>query len=106
SLSAGISEVIEVMMAKQKERRYNDVEELLDDLKAVLDGEAPLRAHKRFDVSELEQLEKGDAIEEQEQEKSYQEDSVMRYRVVIIILGAAVAVSVLVIFLLLLKLAH
>jgi len=35
SLSAGASEVIEVMMAKRKENRYDSAEELLTDLQAV-----------------------------------------------------------------------
>jgi len=99
SLSAGISEVIEVMMAKQKEDRYNNVEELLTDLEAVREGQPPLRAHKRFDVSVLEQLEDGDVIEDQE--RLYKEEAVARYRIAILILSAVVAVSFLVIFLLL-----
>ena len=99
SLSAGISEVIEVMMAKRKEDRYNNVEELLTDLDAVREGQPPLRAHKRFDVSVLEQLEDGDVIEDQE--SLYKEEAVARYRIAILILSAVVAVSFLVIFLLL-----
>src|SRR4030042_1048914 len=42
SLSAGTSEVIEVMMAKRKQDRYISAEELLVDLDAVSRGEAPL----------------------------------------------------------------
>ena len=63
SLSAGVSEVIEVMMAKNKKDRYSSVEELLVDLKAVRDGESPIRAHQRFDVAMLEQLEDGKPLE-------------------------------------------
>jgi serine/threonine-protein kinase len=99
SLSAGISEVIEVMMAKHKEDRYSSVEELLTDLEAVRNGQAPLRAHKRFDVSALEQLERGEIIEAEQ--KAYNEDAVARYRIATLILGAAVAISFLVIALLL-----
>ena len=101
SLSAGISEVIEVMMAKKKEDRYNNVDELLSDLEAVRSGQPPLRAHKRFDVSELEQLEKGDAIESDE--NVYQEKTVMHYRMAILILSAVAAVALLTIVFLLLK---
>ena len=47
SLSGGISEVIEIMMAKKKEDRYKNVEELLLDLEALQNGQPPLRARKR-----------------------------------------------------------
>ena len=63
SLSAGVSEVIEVMMAKNKTDRYSNVQELLVDLEAVRNGQPPIRAHKRFDISMLEQLEQGKALE-------------------------------------------
>jgi serine/threonine-protein kinase len=98
-LSAGISEVIEVMMAKRKGDRYNNVEELLTDLEAVRDGQPPLRAHKRFDVSALEQLETGEAIEDKE--KLYEEDTISHYRIATLALGAAVVILLLVIVLLL-----
>ncbi len=98
-LSTGISEVIEVMMAKRKGDRYNNVEELLTDLEAVRDGQPPLRAHKRFDVSALEQLETGEAIEDKE--KLYEEDTISHYRIATLALGAAVVILLLVIVLLL-----
>jgi len=98
SLSAGISEVIEVMMAKRKEERYNNAEELLADLEAVRDGQSPLRAHKRFDVSMLEQLEKGEEVPSKE--RLYRKEAIAHYRIVILILGAVTAVSILIIFLL------
>jgi serine/threonine-protein kinase len=101
SLSAGISEVIEVMMAKRKEDRYNNVDELLTDLEAVRNGRPPLRAHKRFDVSVLEQLGKGDAVEAEE--KLYKEDTVAHYRIATLVLGAVVATLVLVIIFLLVR---
>ena len=105
SLSAGISEVIEVMMAKRKEDRYNNVEELLTDLEAVRNGQPPLRAHKRFDVSMLEQLENGDAI--QSEEELYRKRAAARYRITILILSAAAAglslIIILLIFLLILR---
>ena len=66
ALSAGVSEVIEIMMAKKKEDRYNDVEELLTDLNALRQGQTPLQAHKRFDVTILKQLEDGDVVEKEE----------------------------------------
>jgi serine/threonine-protein kinase len=99
SLSAGISEVIEVMMAKNKENRYSDCEELLEDLEAVRAGQAPHRARTRFDVSALQQLSDGEVLEEDEQQ--YSNEAVTRYKILVIGMGAALAVSVLVIILLL-----
>jgi len=99
SLSAGISEVIEVMMAKNKEKRYSDCEELLEDLEAVRAGQAPHRARIRFDVSALQQLSDGEVLEEDEEQ--YSGEAVTRYKILVIGLGAALAVSVLVIILLL-----
>jgi len=98
SLSAGASEVIEVMMAKRKENRYDSADELLADLQAVRDGQAPMRAHTRFDISVLEQLEQGEDIEQGE--NVYEQQKIARYRTALVILGAAVVVLGLIIMLL------
>jgi len=96
TLSAGVSEVIEIMMAKRKENRYNDIEELLTDLEALRQGQPPLQAHRRFDVSMLKQLEKGDAVEK---EVGYKEETVAQYRMAILILSTIVAVFFVIILL-------
>jgi len=96
-LSAGVSEVIEIMMAKKKENRYNDIEELLVDLNALREGQTPLQAHKRFDVSILQQLENGDVIEKEE---VYKEEAVAQYRMAILILSIVVVVSFVIILIL------
>ena len=102
SLSAGISEVIEVMMAKNRDDRYANVQELLVDLNAVRNGESPLRARKKFQVASLSQLQEGKKIVTAEpQEKEYGEDSIIRYRIIILGLGAFSAVLIVVIFFLL-----
>ncbi len=100
SLSAGVSEVIEIMMAKHKENRYKNVEELLTDLEALRDGRPPLRAHKRIDVSQFAQLEKGSAVEAKEE--VYESQTIANYRVAILILSTVAVVSILIIILLLL----
>jgi serine/threonine-protein kinase len=91
SLSAGVSEVVEVMMAKRKEDRYDNADGLLEDLDALRDGQAPLRAHKRFDISELEYLEEGDSIDLEP--KAYRDETVARYQIAILVLGAIAAIS-------------
>jgi len=95
SLSAGISEVIEIMMAKRKKDRYNDVEELLIDLEAVKNGQSPLRAHKRFNVSDLERLEVGEIIETPR--NYYDEEIISRYRMAVMALGVVVLIGILII---------
>lgn len=45
-LSAGIAEVIEMMMAKDPKKRYQNCKDLLVDLRALRKGESPPIAHK------------------------------------------------------------
>lgn len=99
SLSAGVSEVIEIMMAKHREDRYSNVEEVLTDLEALREGHAPLQAHKRFDVSMLEQLEEGDVVEPEEVVEA--NEVITRYRLAVIVLAAVTAVSIIAVVLLL-----
>ena len=47
-LSAGVGEIIEVMMAKNREHRYASTQDLLLDLEAARRGEAPLQARGRI----------------------------------------------------------
>jgi serine/threonine-protein kinase len=98
ALTAGVSEVIEIMMAKKKENRYANADELLLDLYALRDGQPPARAHQKFDISMLEKLEEGDEIE-QEYQQEYKDEEIMKYKAVIAILGAAFFVSLIVIIL-------
>ncbi len=100
TLSAGVSEVIEIMMAKRREDRYQNVEELLADLDAIHQGQPPIQAHRKFDVSTLAQLEKGQTVEEAQQE-IYRPDIVSNYKVAIVILGALAAVFFIIIILML-----
>jgi serine/threonine protein kinase len=100
SLSAGVSEVIEVMMAKRKQDRYTSAEELLLDLDAVSRGEPPLRARKKFNLGELGQLQQGQSIESDSKEKIHYEQSISNYKVIVTVLVSAIAVlMLLVIFL-------
>lgn len=104
SLSGGVSEVIEIMMAKKREKRYKNVEELLLDLNALKNGQPPLRARKRFDVSMLEQLQTGEDVEEDEEEDDEEyagDDAIANYRVAVLILSTVAAILFLVIVFLL-----
>ncbi|HBG28055.1 MAG: hypothetical protein A2Y10_20045 [Planctomycetes bacterium GWF2_41_51] len=93
TLSAGASEVIEMMLAKKKEDRYASAEELLTDLENIRRGEPPLRARRKFNISDLQQLQDGQSIETEE--IFDQQDMVSRYKVLIVILSSVIAVLVL-----------
>ncbi len=56
ALSSGVGEIIEVMMAKKPEDRYPSTTELIADLEAVAQGEAPFQARKKYDHGLLETL--------------------------------------------------
>lgn len=62
SLSAGVAEVIEVAMAKDPKKRYNNTEDMLADLEALARGEPPLVARKTYDLRALATLEKTDGL--------------------------------------------
>ncbi len=61
SLSAGIGEVIEVCMAKDRDRRYANTTDMLEDLEACARGEPPMQARRKFDLGKLASLETGEA---------------------------------------------
>jgi serine/threonine protein kinase len=98
SLSAGVSEVIEIMMAKRRENRYANTDELLADLEALQEGKPPVQARRRFDFSELAQLEEGEAVEDGERQMG--EETIAQYRMAVLILSAAAAIFLLIIILL------
>ncbi len=97
-LSTGISEVIEVMMAKDRNERYSTMDEVITDLEAVRDGKPPLRARQKFNFEALRELEEGAAIQVSEDGvKMYPEEIVAKYRIAVIILGAVIGVLLLII---------
>ncbi len=63
-LSLGLAEIIEIMMAKNPQDRYQSTEELLEDLQAIRTGNPPLHAKRILDRTELVRLEReGERIE-------------------------------------------
>lgn len=61
SLSAGVGEVVELMMVKDRSLRYQEPAEVILDLECLLRGEAPKLARRSLEFSALEQLAKGKA---------------------------------------------
>ncbi|NOG55083.1 MAG: serine/threonine protein kinase [Planctomycetes bacterium] len=52
-LSPGVSEVIEMMMAKSRRQRYQSCQDLMADLRMARQGQSPSIAHKELDLSGL-----------------------------------------------------
>jgi serine/threonine-protein kinase len=63
-LSSGIGVVVETMMAKDRDNRYRNPEDLLLDLKCLLAGDRPMIAEQKADA--LEALAAGEAQESDE----------------------------------------
>jgi serine/threonine protein kinase len=57
ALSAGIGEVIEVAMAKNRDERYPSTEDMLEDLRLLVKGEAPVHARRAVDIDSLAKIE-------------------------------------------------
>jgi serine/threonine-protein kinase len=63
-LSAGISEIVEVAMAKNRDERYSSTEDMLEDLRLVRAGEQPRHAKRVANLDTLAQLEeKGKTVD-------------------------------------------
>ena len=56
TLSTGIGEIVEVMMAKDRDHRYSSTSDVLMDLEAVAAGQPPLMARERIDADVLSGL--------------------------------------------------
>jgi len=53
ALSAGLGEVVEVMMAKDRNQRYSATSDVLVDMQAIAAGQPPLLARKQIDARDL-----------------------------------------------------
>jgi serine/threonine-protein kinase len=93
SLSAGLGEVVEVMMAKDRNRRYASTSNLLLDLEAIQAGEPPLQARKQIDASVLSGL--ADEAQPAQAAERPPVAAPRSLRRILILLGVALAVSVL-----------
>ena len=80
-LSAGIGEIIEVMMAKDPGERYRSTADLLADLESVASGEPPLQARKRFEITQLADLEAGGEAVTQAPTPASQQKSIIEHPV-------------------------
>jgi serine/threonine-protein kinase len=67
-LSAGIGEVVEIMMAKDRRQRYQTPGSLLLDLESLLAGQPPKVARQTVGQARLEGLAEGEAADEEDEE--------------------------------------
>jgi serine/threonine-protein kinase len=92
SLSAGIGEVVELMMAKNRNQRYRTPDDVIIDLECLLNDEPPRMARQRIERGTLESLAEGVTDEdEREEEQSLRAGNPMLW---VGILGGLLAASV------------
>ncbi|HJT78093.1 MAG TPA: serine/threonine-protein kinase [Gemmataceae bacterium] len=60
ALSSGLGEVCEVMMARDRDQRYQTPDDLIIDLECLLNDEPPRLARQRIEANTLKDLEKGE----------------------------------------------
>jgi serine/threonine protein kinase len=65
-LSTGIGEVVEIMMAKDRDQRYRNPDDLIFDLECLLNNEPPKMARKKIESSTLQGLAEGEEEESEE----------------------------------------
>ena len=94
-LSAGISEVIEMMMAKDPKARYRSCKDLIGDLTAVKRKEHPPLAHKDFGAMDIQQIAAAEAAVVAEEIPVYHGGREPAYRQwLVLALGGLLLVSV------------
>ena len=94
-LSAGLGEVVEVMMAKDRQMRYASTTDLLIDLESIAAGSPPLQARKQIDAPLLSSLAESPAEEGDGDAEDHQEQD-SRLTMIIIALIVALSVSLIV----------
>jgi hypothetical protein len=64
NLSAGIGEIVDAAMAKDRDERYRSTEDMVEDLEAVRRGQPPPHAHQNVDLDKLADVEnKGQTVD-------------------------------------------
>jgi serine/threonine-protein kinase len=99
NLSAGLGEVVELLLAKDRKHRYRNADDLVIDLECLLAGEAPKLARQRIEAGTLHGLAEGEAEEEEGASLAAPNWA----KVTIGVLGAVLAVSALLNVILLLR---
>ncbi|MDP6379754.1 MAG: serine/threonine-protein kinase [Phycisphaerae bacterium] len=95
-LSAGVCEVIEVMMSRRSKDRYGSTENLLVDLRSVFNDEPPRLARELVDGALLQGLSEGDELDEREvaQLEGRPSGDAMAFNTLAVILAILLALSI------------
>jgi serine/threonine-protein kinase len=67
ALSGGLGEVVELLMARNREYRYQKPDDLILDLECLLNGEPPRLARRQIPLTTLAELANGDVDEPEEE---------------------------------------
>ena len=94
-LSAGVGEVIEVMMKKRKQDRYASTTDLLADLDAIAEGRPPMQARKRIDAGLLASLAKSEEVAQAAQAEALK-PKFKPHMIVIFVLAGLLGISVII----------
>jgi len=97
ALSAGVSEVVEVMMSKRPQDRYKSTEDLLVDLRSVAAGEPPRIAREQVGMQDalLEGLASGEGVKPGEGVNPSTPPGSYAFNRLVLILLIALAIAVL-----------
>ena len=102
ALSAGIGEIIDVAMAKNRDERYQSTEDMLEDLEAVRRGDAPIHARRDLKLERLGELqETGKTVDIAPNAPGHLEQPWSHPAVVGVLIGAGVSVALNIILLVL-----
>jgi serine/threonine-protein kinase len=99
ALSSGLGEMVEFMMARDRRLRYPAAEDLIMDLKSLLNGQPPTLARERIAAGTLDELAEGEEDEPDTVEIALTKPN----RIWLAVLGSLLAVSLLLNLVLLLK---
>jgi serine/threonine-protein kinase len=99
ALSSGLGEMVEFMMARDRRLRYPTAEDLIMDLKSLLNGQPPTLARERIAAGTLDELAEGEEDEPDTVEIALNKPN----RLWLAVLGSLLAVSLLLNLVLLLK---
>jgi serine/threonine-protein kinase len=91
-LSSGLGEVVECMMAKKRNQRYQTPADLIIDLECLLSGEPPKLARQRLEASTLKDLAEGEEDEDDDNQPAATEGVPYLW---VAVLGGVLLVSVL-----------
>jgi eukaryotic-like serine/threonine-protein kinase len=94
SLSSGLGEVIEFMMAKKRKRRYQSMDDLILDLECLLNEQPPKLARQRIEQDTLAMLATGEQAEDEAELSAAATATSQTVQIWVYVLGGVLALSV------------